>query len=134
MLKLFLYEHILFAVMVFATAVVSFLVVLYSLSSFVDAKGQRYNGPKDCDAWRQQYPYHHPPPDHRRKVYIRASVNDTDDISGDFYSGLKRANHGGTLVLPKGKKFVIGKKLDLTFLDDIQVQLDGEIKVHIAEC
>jgi galacturan 1,4-alpha-galacturonidase len=88
-----------------------------------------YNGPKSCDQFRQHHPYHHPPADHRPKVYIKNSKSDTDDISAEFYAGLKKANHGGTLVLPKGKTFVIGKKLDLTFLDDIQVQLDGEILV-----
>lgn len=64
---------------------------------------------------------------HRHKVHIRASANDTDDISQDFLQGLKKANHGGTLVLKEGKTYVIGKKLDLTFLCDVHVQLDGEI-------
>ncbi|PKY00171.1 putative extracellular exo-polygalacturonase [Aspergillus campestris IBT 28561] len=63
----------------------------------------------------------------RRTVTIRPSRNDTDDISRDFLWGIKRANHGGRLLLQKGKKYVIGKKLDLTFLDDVEVQLDGEI-------
>lgn len=66
----------------------------------------------------------------RRTVTIRPSRNDTDDISRDFLWGMKRANHGGRLLLQKGKKYVIGKKLDLTFLDDVEVQLDGEILVY----
>jgi galacturan 1,4-alpha-galacturonidase len=41
---------------------------------------------------------------------------------------LKKANKGGTLYLPKGQTFVIGKPLDLTFLNDIHVHLEGEIK------
>lgn len=65
----------------------------------------------------------------RRKVTIRASRDDHDDVSDDFLWGIKRANHGGLLVLEKGKTYVIGKKLDLTFLNDIYVKLDGEIKV-----
>lgn len=32
-------------------------------------------------------------------------------------------------MLKKGKTYVLGKKLDLTFLDDIVVQLDGQILV-----
>ena len=64
---------------------------------------------------------------HRHKVHIRASANETDDISQDFLKGLKKANHGGTLVLKEGETYVIGQKLDLTFLCDVHVQLDGEI-------
>lgn len=92
-----------------------------------------YHGPKSPAQYRKHHPYHHPPPDHRPKVYIRDSKSDSDDISAEFYAGLKKANHGGTLVLPEGKTFVIGKKLDLTFLDDVQVQLDGKILVRDVE-
>lgn len=72
-----------------------------------------------------QFPGH---PD-RRTVTIRPSKNDDDDISTDFLWGVKLANHGGRLLLKKGETYVIGKKLDLTFLNDIEVQLDGEIQV-----
>ncbi|KAL2819863.1 pectin lyase fold/virulence factor, partial [Aspergillus cavernicola] len=71
---------------------------------------------------------HHPHHHDRRTVTIRSSHNDTDDISSDFLWGIRRANHGGRLLLKKGQKYVIGKKLDLTFLDNIEVQLDGELK------
>jgi galacturan 1,4-alpha-galacturonidase len=59
---------------------------------------------------------------------IRASTSDSDDISAAFLDGLKRANNGGLLHLEKGKKYVIAKKLDLSFLNDVYVKLDGEIK------
>lgn len=65
----------------------------------------------------------------RKKIKIRASKNDNDDISDDFLWALKKANHGGLVHLEKGKKYVIGTKLDLTFLNDVYVKLDGEIKV-----
>jgi len=65
-------------------------------------------------------------------VRIRASANDTEDISDDFYWGIQAANQGGTLILEKGKTYVIGKKLDLTGLEDIWVNLEGEIKVRAA--
>ena len=32
--------------------------------------------------------------------------------------------------LEKGKKYIIGKKLDLTFLKDVYVKIDGELKVR----
>jgi galacturan 1,4-alpha-galacturonidase len=72
--------------------------------------------------------HHHKHPN-RRTVTIRSSRNDTDDVSKDFLWGISRANHGGRLLLQKGKKYVIGKKLDLSFLNNIEVQLDGELKV-----
>lgn len=65
----------------------------------------------------------------RKKITIRASKNDHDDISADFLWALKKANHGGLVHLKKGKKYVIGRKLDLTFLKDVYVRLDGELKV-----
>jgi galacturan 1,4-alpha-galacturonidase len=74
---------------------------------------------------------HHQKYHDRRTITIRPSRNDTDDISKDFLWGINHANHGGRLLLKKGEKYVIGRKLDLTFLDDIEVQLDGELKVFI---
>lgn len=68
----------------------------------------------------------------RKKVTIRASKNDTDDISDDFLWALKKANNGGLVRLKKGHKYVIGKKLDLTFLNDVYVNIEGELKVFIA--
>ncbi|KAG0639891.1 putative exopolygalacturonase B [Tuber brumale] len=71
--------------------------------------------------------YRFPNHSNRREIRIRASCNETNDISAEFLDGIKKANHGGTLVLEKGKRYVIGRKLDLTFLNDIHVQLDGQI-------
>lgn len=66
----------------------------------------------------------------RKKVTIRASRDDRDDISDEFLKAIKKANNGGLLHLKKGKKYVIGKKLDLSFLKDVYVRIDGELKVH----
>jgi galacturan 1,4-alpha-galacturonidase len=74
-----------------------------------------YDSWKDCDQ-------------SRRTVTIRSSRNDTDDVADAFYEGLKKANKGGTLYLPEDQLFVIGKPLDLTFLDDVQVHWDGEVR------
>ncbi|KAF2757385.1 glycoside hydrolase family 28 protein [Pseudovirgaria hyperparasitica] len=77
---------------------------------------------KDKDKWGNHK-------EHRRRVVkIRASKSDSDDISSDFLWAIKKANHGGLLHLEKGKTYVIGKKLDLSFLNDVYVKLDGEIK------
>jgi hypothetical protein len=70
----------------------------------------------------------------RKKVTIRASKHDHDDISDDFLWAIKKANDGGLVYLEKGKKYVIGKKLDLTFLKDVYVKIDGELKVSLRDC
>ena len=111
-----------------ASAIASGLVFFSSIGA-VEANGHKYNGPHSPSEFRHHHPYHHPPTNHRPKFYIRQSKNDKDDISADFLKGLKKANHGGTLVLPKGQTFIIGKKLDLKFLNNVQVNLEGTIKV-----
>lgn len=86
--------------------------------------------PRSLQEFRDVHPY--TPPSNgcgRKTVEIRASRNDTDDVSEEFRKGLQDANNGGTLYLPKGKTFVIAKALDLTFLNDVHVRLEGEIKV-----
>jgi galacturan 1,4-alpha-galacturonidase len=85
-------------------------------------------GPSSIEEFREKYPYNPRMYDsHRRVVTIHPSRNDLDDISAAFYGGLRNANHGGTLYLPNNQTFVIGKPLDLTFLDDVDVRLDGKI-------
>ncbi|KAH8881218.1 exo-polygalacturonase [Thozetella sp. PMI_491] len=78
--------------------------------------------------FRSKHPYH--PgciPKGRRVVTLKPSRDDLDDVSDTFYNALREANHGGTVLLPKGQTFVIGKALELTFLDDVELRLDGRI-------
>lgn len=85
--------------------------------------------PRSIEEFRNKHPWD--PPhwgDNRHTFTIRPSRNDTDDISDEFVRGLQKANHGGTLHLKKGDTYVIGQPLDLTWLDDIHVNLEGEIK------
>ena len=85
--------------------------------------------PRSIVEFRQKHPYRARAISHcRRIVKIRSSSNDTDDISDEFLAGIKQANEGGTLYLPKDELFIIGKPLDLTFLNNIHVRIDGEIK------
>ncbi|EWC47492.1 putative exopolygalacturonase B [Drechslerella stenobrocha 248] len=72
-------------------------------------------------------PYTRPHFSYRRKVYIRPSVDETDDVSDEFLAGIQEANNGGTLILRQQETYVLGKKLDLTFLNNIHVELRGEI-------
>ncbi|KAJ4421306.1 hypothetical protein N0V82_003816 [Gnomoniopsis sp. IMI 355080] len=84
--------------------------------------------PRSAHEFRKRHPY--APTSGfggRHVVTIRPSANDTDDVSTAFKAGLERANYGGTLYLPANQTFVIGQPLDLTFLSDVHLRLDGEI-------
>ncbi|KAL2876072.1 hypothetical protein SGCOL_008609 [Colletotrichum sp. CLE4] len=85
--------------------------------------------PRSLEEFRDKHPYTPPSQGCGRKTFtIRASRNATDDVSKELKKGLQEANNGGTLYLPKNQTFVIAKALDLTFLNDIHVRLEGEIK------
>lgn len=105
------------------------------------------NVPRNIQEFRQKHPYqskgrhgggghgsgghgggHWSSNDTRPIVTIRASCNDADDVSDEFEAALREANNGGTLYLKEGETYVIGKPLNLTFLNDVHVNLEGEIK------
>lgn len=86
--------------------------------------------PRDLLEFRDKHPYTPPEHDCRPTWTIRASEDEDDDVSDDFKAAIIEANDGGTLYLPKGNTYVIGKVLDLTGLNDIHVRLDGEIRVR----
>lgn len=118
----------------------SFVMRAFAFSSFVAAvaavalsKGDSADlpagVPRSIAEFRAKHPYTCKDTEARRRVVtLRASANDTDDVADEFFNALKSANHGGTVRLPSGSTYVIGKPLDLTFLDNVHVQLDGEIK------
>jgi galacturan 1,4-alpha-galacturonidase len=108
----------------------SFLTLLSAIGGVVANQfGLPLNTPNSIQEFRQKHPYKGKDHDkHRPVVRIRSSRHETDDVSAEFKAGLKKANHGGTLYLPKNELFVIGKPLDLTFLNDVQVHWDGEVK------
>lgn len=83
--------------------------------------------PRNIIEFREKHPFK-PKHECRKTFTIRASKDDEDDVSDEFLHGLKKANKGGTLYLEGGKTYMIGKPLDLTWLDDIQIHLEGEIK------
>lgn len=90
--------------------------------------------PTNILEFRDKHPYEAPEHDCRPTVTIRASENEWDDVSEDFRSAIYEVNNGGTLYLPKGNMYVIGKVLDLTGLDDVHLRLDGEIRVSFEKC
>ncbi|EEY16298.1 exopolygalacturonase [Verticillium alfalfae VaMs.102] len=107
--------------------VLSFVAV--AATAAVEAVSLPPGVPRNVLEFRDKHPYKNPKPGCRKIVRIRASEDDEDDVSAEFKKGVEEANNGGTLYLPEGETFVIGKVLDLTGLSDIHVRLDGEIKV-----
>jgi galacturan 1,4-alpha-galacturonidase len=88
-----------------------------------DAALSTRDKPKPTDNWGNALEHD------RKKVTIRPSKHDRDDISDEFLAAIKKANNGGLVHLKKGHTYIIGKKLDLTFLKDVYVKIDGELKV-----
>ncbi|KAH6695119.1 exo-polygalacturonase, partial [Plectosphaerella plurivora] len=84
--------------------------------------------PRSLEEFREKHPYEKRSAGCRKTFTLRASKNDTDDVSDEFLATIKKANHGGTLLLPEGETFMIGKPLDLTFLNNVHIRLDGNIK------
>jgi galacturan 1,4-alpha-galacturonidase len=89
--------------------------------------GRPYFGWNKKDRWGNRVE------DDRRKITIRPSEDDTDDISADFVWALEQAQNGGLVHLEEGKTYIIGKKIDLPVLNDVYVKLDGTLKVSIWE-
>lgn len=108
--------------------------VLAALSAVTGATAATYgelpaNVPRNVDEFRQKHPYRDNACHEQRPIVkIRSSANDTDDVADDFLEGLHKANHGGTLYLPRDELYVLGQPLDLTFLDDVHVHWDGEVR------
>ncbi|KAK2017290.1 polygalacturonase [Colletotrichum eremochloae] len=84
--------------------------------------------PRNVQEFREKHPVAKRTPNCRKIFTPRASRNESDDVSDDFLAAVKKANNGGTVYLPEGQTFVIGQPLDLTFLNDIHVRLEGTIK------
>ncbi|KAK0714709.1 pectin lyase fold/virulence factor [Lasiosphaeris hirsuta] len=105
----------------------SFLATLAVVASALASLELPAGIPRSLSEFRVRHPYV-PRSPCRKIIEIRASANDTDDVADDFLQALHKANHGGAVRLPKGKTFMIGKPLDLTFLGNIHILLDGEIK------
>ncbi|KAH6675292.1 pectin lyase fold/virulence factor [Plectosphaerella plurivora] len=105
-----------------------FALVAAAATTAVQAVSLPPGVPRNVLEFRDKHTYQTPKDKCRRTVTIRASEDDDDDISDEFEKGIREANNGGTLYLPKGETFVIGKALDLTGLSDIHLHLEGEIK------
>ncbi|KAF1846259.1 glycoside hydrolase family 28 protein [Cucurbitaria berberidis CBS 394.84] len=77
-------------------------------------------------------PYHPgkafpPSPSRTKTCVVKANGNGTDD-SQNILKAIKTCNNGGHVVFPKDKKFTIGTALDLTFLQHIDLDIQGTIQ------
>ncbi|TDZ19142.1 putative exopolygalacturonase B [Colletotrichum orbiculare MAFF 240422] len=99
-----------------------------SLAGLALAAAIDINVPRNTQEFRQKHPVAKRNPNCRKNFTPRSSDNSTDDVSDEFLEAIKKANNGGTVYLPEGELFVIGKPLDLTFLNDIHVRLEGTIQ------
>lgn len=70
-----------------------------------------------------------PPSPKRNRVCYVDSHNDmkTDD-SKHILSALKKCNRGGHVVFPKGQTYVIGTALDLTFLQNVDLDIQAYVQ------
>lgn len=84
--------------------------------------------PRNALEFREKHPVARRSTGCRKTVTPRASAHDLDDVSAEFEQAVRQANKGGTVYLPKDQTFVIGKPLDLTFLDDFHLRLEGTLK------
>lgn len=110
-----------------------FMSIAFTATTAVQAVTLPPGVPRDVSEFRAKHPYDRREAkcdDCRQIVTIRASEHENDDVSQEFKEGVRKANNGGTLHLPEGELFVIGKALDLTGLNDFHLHLDGEIRVH----
>ncbi|KAK7203241.1 putative exopolygalacturonase X [Myxozyma melibiosi] len=69
------------------------------------------------------FPQTHP----RTKTCKVKSHGDGSDDSHFILSALEKCNHGGRVVFSSDETYTIGAPLDLTFLDKVDIVIDGEI-------
>jgi galacturan 1,4-alpha-galacturonidase len=76
---------------------------------------------------------HHPStkfpasPERTKTCIVHASGNGKDD-SPSILKAINDCNNGGHVVFPKNQKFTIGTALDLTFLNAIDLDIQGTIQ------
>ncbi|KAI4617003.1 Exopolygalacturonase [Alternaria ethzedia] len=78
------------------------------------------------------YPYHPkkacPASPPRTKTCSVKALGGGKDDSANILKAIKQCNNGGHVVFPKDQKFTIGTALDLTFLNSIDLDIQGSIQ------
>ncbi|KAF2090013.1 glycoside hydrolase family 28 protein [Saccharata proteae CBS 121410] len=65
--------------------------------------------------------------DRTRTCYVAASCNGTDD-STSFLQAIDSCNNGGQVVFSANKTYTIGTALDLTYLEHIDIVIEGYVQ------
>ncbi|QSZ29377.1 hypothetical protein DSL72_003891 [Monilinia vaccinii-corymbosi] len=68
-----------------------------------------------------------PSPAARTKVCVIPSAGNGKDDSPAIMKALKKCNNGGHVVFSKGATYFVGKAMDWTFLQHIDIDIQGEI-------
>ncbi|GIZ41876.1 hypothetical protein CKM354_000516500 [Cercospora kikuchii] len=63
-----------------------------------------------------------------KTCYVKSHDDLKTDDSKYILDALKKCNHGGHVVFPQGTTYVIGQALDLTFLDQVDLDIQGYIQ------
>ncbi|KAH8813089.1 PGX, glycoside hydrolase family 28 protein [Xylogone sp. PMI_703] len=82
--------------------------------------------PVSCHPKHPWFPFPFPPPRHK-VCYVSSHKNGKDD-SAYVLQALHKCNNGGHVVFQEGIKYTIGKALDLTFLEHIDIDIQGMIQ------
>ncbi|EOA86643.1 Exopolygalacturonase [Exserohilum turcicum] len=64
----------------------------------------------------------------RTKTCMLSALGGGKDDSANILKAVKKCNHGGHVVFPKDQSFTIGTALDLTFLQSIDLDIQGTIQ------
>lgn len=82
---------------------------------------------------RRIYPYHPgkpfpPSPPRSKTCAVKTNGIDGRDDSAYILKAIKECNNGGHVIFERGKLYTIGTALDLTFLSNIDLDIQGTIK------
>ncbi|RLL95287.1 hypothetical protein CFD26_101708 [Aspergillus turcosus] len=98
--------------------------VMTSTSSVVDVGSRRPDivcHPHQCPGGLPVFP------ERRRLCYVKNNGNGQDD-SQHILSAIHECNYGGRVVFRKGVQYTIGTALDLTFMNNIDIDIQGYIQ------
>ncbi|USP76283.1 polygalacturonase precursor [Curvularia clavata] len=93
----------------------------------LEVRGIASNRPNHPVAPHQPSKCAAPSPPRTKTCMLKALGGGKDDAA-NILKAVKQCNNGGHVVFPKGQQFTIGTALDLTFLNSIDLDIQGTIK------
>ena len=70
------------------------------------------------------------PPIRHKTCYVRSHNDGVTDDSKYIIDALRTCNYGGHVVFKEDTKYLIGTALDLTFLNHIDLGINGTIRIY----